>query len=399
MRQRLFCLLVLGLLSLCVSHVTGTATAAPSTTPEDEATNVNTQCILDGLSFSNGISLVPSFDPTIFHYQCSCAWNENNFITSEENNRQEQLKRAALCLLSCSFVCACVSPLCLPFSAAYPSPLTVKSHVNVMLNGKKINDVSNKNGISIGGRIANAPETHSSDMKLASGSNIIKIGVGCEGGSCYYEYTISCYKPPDGFIIGDPQFVGLRGQSYQVHGVSGEIYNIVSDSDLQYNSRFVFLNSGECPVVDGVKQRGCFSHPGSYLGELGLKTSAGDRIHLQTGSARDGFKSVSVNGHELDIGETVILAENMGTVSRNSTHLAAVAVGVWDFAFENSDHFLNQRVRVTDSRGLRSHGLLGQTWRETTYPNSIKYVQGVVDDYVIREHDIFGDSFLYNAFN
>jgi hypothetical protein len=211
----------------------------------------------------------------------------------------------------------------------------------------------------------------------------------------------SCTQPPNdgGFIVGDPQFVGLRGQSYQVHGVSGEIYNIVSDADLQYNSRFVFLNSGACPVVDGRKQKGCFSHPGSYLGELGLKTRSGDKIHLTTGAAKDGFAAVEVNGKALEVGETVLLADNLGSVSMNSTHLASVQVGNWDFAFENSDMFVNQRVRVLDARGLRSHGLLGQTWRETTYPNAIKYIQGQVDDYVIRDNDIFGDNFVFNTFN
>jgi hypothetical protein len=204
---------------------------------------------------------------------------------------------------------------------------------------------------------------------------------------------------PGGFVVGDPQFVGLRGQSFQVHGVSGEVYNIVSDADLQYNSKFVFLDSGKCPTVDGKKQKGCWSHPGSYLGELGLKTRAGDRISLVSGSAASGFASVAVNGKPVGEGETVLLADNLGSVSRNSTHLASVQVGNWDFAFENSDMFVNQRVRVLDARSLRSHGLLGQTWRETTYPNAIKYVQGQVDDYVIRDGDIFGDNFVFNNHN
>jgi hypothetical protein len=184
-----------------------------------------------------------------------------------------------------------------------------------------------------------------------------------------------------------------------VHGVSGEIYNVVSDADFQYNSRFVFLSAGECPVVHGRKQKNCWSHPGSYLGELGIKTRAGDRIHLITGNAKWGFESVTVNDKEMRVGESVTLAGDLGSVSRNNTHLASVHVGNWDFAFENSDLFVNQRVSVLDKSGLRSHGLLGQTWRETTYPNAIKYIAGQVDDYVIRDNDIFGDNFVFNAFN
>ena len=157
------------------------------------------------------------------------------------------------------------------------------------------------------------------------------------------------------------------------------------------------------PVVNGRKQKSCWSHPGSYLGELGLKTKAGDRIHLVTGPAKRGFDSVTVNEREVRVGESVPLAGDLGSVSRNTTHLASVQVANWDFAFENSDLFVNQRVRVLalagDQKSLRSHGLLGQTWRDTTYPNAIKHIAGQVDDYVIRDNDIFGDNFVFNAFN
>ena len=153
------------------------------------------------------------------------------------------------------------------------------------------------------------------------------------------------------------------------------------------------------PVVNGRKQKSCWSHPGSYLGELGLKTKAGDKIHLVTGNAKKGFESVTVNDKEVRVGESVILGGDMGSLSRNNTHTASVTVGNWDFVFENSDMFVNQRVRVIDASNLRSHGLLGQTWRDTLHPNPIKYIEGKVDDYVIRDKNIFGDNFMFNAFN
>lgn len=181
--------------------------------------------------------------------------------------------------------------------------------------------------------------------------------------------------------------------------MSGEVYNIVSDADLQYNSRFVFLDQGECPIINGRKQRGCWSHPGSYLGELGLKTRSGDRIHLIPGPAAEGFTSVKVNGQAVEAGQKVLLSDGLGSVSRNGTHVALVQIANWDFAFESSDRFVNQRVRVIDARRLRAHGLLGQTWRDETYNNPLKHIEGCVDDYVIRGRDIFGDNFLYNLFN
>jgi hypothetical protein len=334
----------------------------------NRSNNGNPQCYLTQLTFTNGFALVPPFQSNHYHYGCSCAFTDG------------------------------------PYSnIATPVMADDLSTTEVTMNGVQQHFKINNNAISNGGAVPGAPLTATTALHFQPGWNEILFGVSCNGlgqpEPCYYTYNVTCYKPPGGFVVGDPQFVGLRGQSYQVHGVSGEIYNIVSDADLQYNSRFVFLNQGECPVVNGKKQKGCFSHPGSYLGELGLKTRAGDKIHLVTGNAKTGFATVEVNGKALEVGETVLLADELGSVSMNSTHLASVQVGNWDFAFENSDMFVNQRVRVLDARGLRSHGLLGQTWRETTYPNAIKYIQGQVDDYVIRDNDIFGDNFVFNTFN
>jgi hypothetical protein len=340
-------------------------------TPADFAATSEEMCLLDKLEFSNGLRLVETFQPNRFHYTCTYGaefTGKSKAIVHLEDNG---------------------------------------SSAEVTFNGQKLNFRTMSNALSNGGDNGQAPRSPiksadgSSEFTLVAGKNTIVVGVGCNGfglpETCYYQYTITCEK--SGFIVGDPQFIGLRGQSYQVHGVSGEVYNIVSDADLQYNSKFVFLDEGECPVVNGKKLKGCWSHPGSYLGELGLKTRAGDKIRIVSGPAKKGFAAVEVNGKELSIDETFVLADNLGSISRNSTHLASVSVGNWNFAFENSDMFVNQRVRVIDARQLRSHGLLGQTWRETTYPNAIKYIQGEVDDYVIRDQELFGDSFVFNAFN
>jgi hypothetical protein len=326
--------------------------------------NLDYTCLLSALSFSNGLTLLPAFQSNIFHYGCSCAFAQSLFQT-----------------------------------VAHVTTLDPGSVVEVSLNGVDLNFRSSNNAVSNLGNVLQAPlVAASSPLLFKAGQNSMTLGVTCNA-NCYYQYNISCYQPPETFVVGDPQFVGLRGQQYQVHGVAGEIYNIVSDKNLQYNSRFVFLNEGDCPVVAGHRQKGCWSHPGSYLGELGLKTKAGDRIRLASGRAADGFKAVTVNEKQISVGDTLLLADDMGSVAYNSTHSATVTVGHWQFTFENSDMFINQRVRVADARALRSHGLLGQTWREQTYNNAVKHVQGAVDDYVIRDGDLFGDNFVYNTFN
>lgn len=60
-------------------------------------------------------------------------------------------------------------------------------------------------------------------------------------------------------------FSGLRGQSWQMHGIPDTIYNLVTSRSFQLNARFVFLSAGHCPAgwLD------CWTHPGTYLGEVG----------------------------------------------------------------------------------------------------------------------------------
>jgi hypothetical protein len=200
-----------------------------------------------------------------------------------------------------------------------------------------------------------------------------------------------------GSVKGDPVFVGLRGQVYQVHGVSGNVYNIISDPDLQYNSRFVYLSRGDCPRMPEYNLTNCWSHPGSYLGELGLKTRSGARIHIVSGGAQQGFASVTLDGKVLHVNDSV--GFESGYITFNHTHAVMLTIGNWVFRFENSDMFINQQLRLQDPRYLQAHGLVGQTWRTNLYPNAIKYIQGTVDDYVVRGGNLFGDDFMFNAYN
>lgn len=200
-------------------------------------------------------------------------------------------------------------------------------------------------------------------------------------------------------IVGDPQFVGLRGQSYQVHGIDGAVYNIISEASLQVNSRFVFLTAGACPAQQSAN---CWSHPGSYLGELSYQVVVDGKLHaalLQAGPAKKGFQGVQVDGKALKVGDKV----EFGSFSMEMTSAYTVNVMTEKFAFElsNSDMFINQALRplVPLSALAGTHGLLGQTHstpKSTT--GAIRHIDGEVDDYVIQDSDIFGNDFVYNQF-
>jgi hypothetical protein len=201
-------------------------------------------------------------------------------------------------------------------------------------------------------------------------------------------------------IVGDPQFVGLRGQSYQVHGIDGAVYNIISEQNTQVNSRFVFLSEGKCPMFNGVADTNCWSHAGSYLGELSFQQVVDGKIHailVSAGSAMEGFSAVQMDGRAIKIGETKTYGSF--SVSYTATHAVRITTENYSFDLSNSDMFVNQVVRVkTALSQLTSHGLLGQTHSTKVYPTATRYIEGNVDDYIIADDDIFGDDFVYNQF-
>ena len=201
-------------------------------------------------------------------------------------------------------------------------------------------------------------------------------------------------------IVGDPQFVGLRGQQYQVHGIDGAVYNIVSESNTQVNSRFVFLTEGQCPMIAGQKDVNCWSHPGSYLGEMSFQAVVDGKLHaalVQAGSASKGFAGVQMDGKALKVGDKVAFGDF--SVSVNSAYSVTVITESFEFQLSNSDMFINQalRLRVPLSQ-VQAHGLIGQTHSVKTYTSPLKFIDGDVDDYVIQDNDIFGSDFVFNKF-
>ena len=209
-------------------------------------------------------------------------------------------------------------------------------------------------------------------------------------------------------IRGDPAFVGLRGQSFQIHGLDGSVYSIITDPTFQLNSRFAFLTGPRpCPVMPstGLPSVACWAHDGSYLADLGLVTSGGDRVHVVAGMAKDGFSRVEMNGRRVAVGEVVALRyrqESMGYVQLNSTHELTIVSPPWRIEVESSDGFVNLRsVSVTAAAmrgGLSSHGLLGQTWSARRWGGQVKEIEGEVDDYVIVSDDVFGSDHVFDRF-
>ena len=148
-------------------------------------------------------------------------------------------------------------------------------------------------------------------------------------------------------MLGDPQFVDLLGQSFQVHGIDGEVYSLLRDSTgVRVNARFVFLAAGRCPPTSAI-ETACWTHPGSYLGEVGVVSAEGAKLSVASGSAAVGLTSVTLDGKPVAIGANV----TVGSLSFHyaSSHALTLSVGNYALALHNSDAFINIASLVAPS--------------------------------------------------
>ena len=211
--------------------------------------------------------------------------------------------------------------------------------------------------------------------------------------------------------VGDPQLIGFLGQSFQVHGVDGQVYSLISDREVSINARFVFRAEGQCPPSDVVTTQ-CWSHPGSYFGSVGVRTAAGGRVQVDAGAAKDGFLSVTVDEQTVSWSEAdgqqprVESVDVELSLELHGSHSLVLSVGVYELRLTNSDHFMNLQVRVKEWKRLTSelkpHGLLGQTWRYAStrsHSPQLKEVEGWVDDYAELSNDLLGTQFVFNRFD
>ena len=210
----------------------------------------------------------------------------------------------------------------------------------------------------------------------------------------------------DGLAASDPFFHGFWDQEFYIHGRAGAVYNLLSDRHVQLNARFVFLSNVTCPTLSAEElskppKVHCSSHPGTYFGEMGLKSVSGDGLYIRAGAVTVGFDQVSVNGQAIAVGQSYGAppldsvqhelhtssavdgveateqsphshpARSTLYVHRTSARSLIVHAGLYEVLIENSDKYVDLvTVHVTSWPELldvvQPSGLLGVTWNNTT---------------------------------
>ena len=199
-----------------------------------------------------------------------------------------------------------------------------------------------------------------------------------------------------------------------MHGIDGQVYALVSSQSTQINALFVFLSSGRCPVLDsGAAASQCYSHPGSYLGAIGIQQLVGAdgsvmKLALHSGAAEQGFSAVELNGVRQSVGAVYSSPATGGSAAEHGEfsfrfmdrHTVEVSTADFTFQLESSDHFINllhftPRTRLSS---IAAHGLLGQTSSSRVHQSRLKVIEGEVDDYALTTNELFASDFAYNRF-
>jgi len=262
-----------------------------------------------------------------------------------------------------------------------------------------------------------------------------EIGLSGPGGSAGCTYLDVPYTPdytfdysnqailfePFSGVIGDPQFAGLQGQQYQVHGYAGEVFNLVSAPQFSFNAKFVYISTGTCTY----NNTACWTHPGTYLDDLGFVVGR-DKIRAVAGTHSEGL--------QLWLNDAPVIAAPGKLAYKSadeSTFLAhpsndrfVLRTPLFQVEVTNSDHFFNLRVMLLDEDLLHAgatplvlrhasaepaeltavypsapiHGLIGQTWRNVRYAEGRAY-EGAVEDYMIQSQNVFDPVFPYSQFH
>jgi hypothetical protein len=177
---------------------------------------------------------------------------------------------------------------------------------------------------------------------------------------------------PEGRVWGDPHYVGLDGGVFDVQGVDGEIYNILSDSNVQVNSQYKKWNGNDgITVVDKT---------GIKVGTNDTFNTKGEQkateIQIEAGDA-----APKVDGEDLALGQTkefdTGLKDKDGKyvkgfvkyVEEGGVKKVVVNTGEYEMTYTKqgtgANTYLDQGTKVTTlgvkSDGVLAHGILGET--------------------------------------
>ena len=232
---------------------------------------------------------------------------------------------------------------------------------------------------------------------------------------------------PAAAVLGDPSFTGFHGGApFQVHGIPGAVFNLLTAPSLQLNALFTFIDQGEAMGAAEMREHLAaaaarrasaglplprtqpWSHPGTYLSQMGVKLGA-LQLLLRAGRYSHGVACVTLvdanAARNLTVGETVRFGD--ASLTWLSGWVVEVHHSLLSFRAVNSDGFFNleQAQLLHPDAGEQLDGLLGQSadpaWKAS---QGHEWEEHLMMDYLVldAEHPtqqpLLSDDFRANKF-
>jgi hypothetical protein len=243
-----------------------------------------------------------------------------------------------------------------------------------------------------------------------------QINVAFASGAIDTDVQVVGVISPGAGVGGDPHFFGFLGEKYEFAGEAGEVYNILTDDEVQLNAvigKWHFSHGEETIIktlaLKTASHRLLIDAGGNHLGTAGFSIQL-DGVALEPNSTdatslgRDGWVRWNPLSEEdqfhLPLWERhngVALVE----VMLNDYHFQILSVeegrdtnGVWR---KQPSRFLDFMCQMFDA-DRRPHGLFGQSAHLPAGKRSVEgwSLEGADSDYKVTE--VFGDDFTFNKF-
>ena len=180
----------------------------------------------------------------------------------------------------------------------------------------------------------------------------------------------------NGSVAGDPHFKGFNGSYFDEQGISGETYDLLSDKGIQINAEFQSWGGSTATII----------------GEVGVMIDK-DKLTINPMG-----QLPSLNGTELEVGQTVPIGNSGATITTSSDgRLATLQTKEYEITFTSNPGYIDVSVD-TSADGVFTdwtmpRGLLGQTADPAIGTTE---TAGTAADYVVS--DLFATDDKFNQF-
>lgn len=207
-----------------------------------------------------------------------------------------------------------------------------------------------------------------------------------------------------------PQIVGFHGQAIEVVGIkSNATYNLITHPTLQVNAEFKYIKGAACPTRTqsgrSLAYQRCLKTPGNYVATISIQQWFGDNLlsfFVESGSVDEGFINVVLNQKRLTVGESKFLKLHDGSYVSfhyQQSHYVTVITPLFAYDFDNNDNFISHRIAPRENlNSLKTHGLIGQTWKNGTNGSPISSIEGSLHDYETKDESIYSSDTKFNLF-